>query len=202
MHCYNTDTQGIKAHTHLQTLKFQCFTPPHFAGLPAAHTPTHWNTGAHWCCPLYSPCLICQDKNSPSLKNLSQMPPVSRLSSHNSALPAHMLLSITQICHTAGVTRPIHHFHVIAVYPLHIHREEDIFDLQGYSEKKAPLWQKLQPLEISCQLTDWVCVMVMDADSGAGNCLEGCCGQGEEEASQLFTTLRLIGSSSETVTCF
>lgn len=44
--------------------------------------------------------------------------------------------------------------------PLHLLREEDVFDLQGYSgEKKAPLWQKSQFLEVSYQLTDGVCGM-------------------------------------------
>lgn len=84
--------------------------------------------------------------------------------------------------------------------PLYVCRDEDVFDLQGYSEK-APLWQKSQPLEISCQLIDGVRVMVMDADSDSGKCPEHCCVQGEARASLFFITLGLIGSFSEILTC-
>ena len=66
-------------------------------------------------------------------------------------------------------------------------------------KKKAPLWQKLQSLEVNCQLTDWVCVMVRDADSDSGNCQEDCCVQGEAEALQSFITLGLIGSFQDKV---
>lgn len=49
--------------------------------------------------------------------------------------------------------------------------------------------KKWQPLEISRQLADGVCVAVRDADSDSGNCQEDCCVQGEAEASQSFITL-------------
>lgn len=66
------------------------------------------------------------------------MPHMPQLSSHNGALPAHMPLSITQKCHTAGVTRQIHHFYPFfcAAMLLDVHGEEDVSDLQGYSGGK------------------------------------------------------------------
>lgn len=113
-------------------------SPLHSAILPTTRT----NTNTLQCGPLSSPCLIRQAINSPSLRNLSQTPHMPPLSSHNGALPAHMPLSITQKCHTAGVTRQIHHFNPfffclsLSLLPLHVHGEADVFDLQGYWEKK------------------------------------------------------------------
>ncbi len=97
-------------HTHTHTSRYIPALFPSTLCSAARHSHTRTNTNTLQCGPLSSPCFICQAINSPPLRNLSQTPHMPRLSSHNGALPAHMPLSITQKCHTAGVTRQIHHF--------------------------------------------------------------------------------------------
>lgn len=152
--CITTHTHFVSLVVPLLLHALQCF--------PLTHSYEHRYTLK--CGPLSWPCLICFPINSPSLRNLSQTALIPGLSSHNGALPAHMLLSITHKCHSAGVTAldpsllsVLYFFFLLLWWHYMSMERRSFFFVQGYSGEKTLLWQKWQSLEVSCRLTDWVC---------------------------------------------